>query len=220
MASWIALRSSRIVCCALAVAACVSLSSCGFFAGMTRKPVVAEYHGLANKSVAIVVFVAPSTIDEFPSARKDISGFLATQMRLKMPNVRLLDYNEVIQWQDDTINWFSKMEKQIGQHFGVDRVLYIELLAYSSRLEAAYGDLQGHVRANCKIFEVDTSPDNYAPAWEALMEVTWPKDRPLDPNRTNDAAVRKRTLELFARDVIDKLYDHKEFDKGINDRNE
>ena len=47
MASLLALRGCRIVCCALAVAASASLSSCGFIAGkveqMAGKSVVAEF---------------------------------------------------------------------------------------------------------------------------------------------------------------------------------
>ncbi|MCL2646154.1 MAG: hypothetical protein FWD61_04000 [Phycisphaerales bacterium] len=221
----LALRGSRVVWCALAIAACVSLSSCspcGFIAEAVEKvagkSVVAEYHGLANKSVAIVVFMAPGIIDEFPSAREDVSGFLATQMRQKMPDVRLLDYREVIRWQDDTIHWSSMTEKNIGRRFGVDRVLYIELLVYASRLEAGYGDLQGRLKANCKIFETDT-PDN-APAWTAVMDITWPKARPLDPNQMSEVAVRKRTLEMFATNVTDKLHDHKEFETRVSERND
>jgi len=220
MASLLALRGCRIVCCALAVAASASLSSCGFIAGkveqMAGKSVVAEYHGLAKKSVAIVVYASPATLHEFPSARKDISMFLDMQMRLKMPDIRLLNYLEVIRWQDGTTNWFAMKEKLIGQQFGVDRVLYVELLTYSSRMEAGYGDLQGQLRANCKIFETDTAGDE--PAWTALMDVTWPKDRPLDPNQFSDVAVRQRTLDIFAKEVTDKLHDHKD-KTSVSERN-
>jgi len=181
------------------------------------KRVIAEYHGLAGKSVAIVVFVAPATIDEFPSAREDVSAFLTAQMRTNMPSVRLMDYRHVIRWQDDTINWFAMSKKQIGRHFGVDRVLYVEVLTYASRMEAGYGDLQGRLRTNCKIFETDTPGD--APAWTALTDVTWPQDRPLEPNRMSEVAVRQRTLNVFAEQVIGKLHNHKEFDKRISEKN-
>ena len=211
-----ALRDLRVVWGVLAFVASVGLSAC--IGPMMGKKVIAEYHGLAGKSVAIVVYAAPATIDEFPSARTDISSFLARQMRLKMPDVRLLNYEEVVQWQDKTINWFAMSEKQIGRHFGVDRVLYVEVLAYSSRMEAGYGDLQGYLRANCKIFETDTVGD--APAWKALMDVTWPKDRPLSPNQMSEVALRKRTLEVFAEKVIAKLHDHKEFEKRVSERND
>jgi len=224
MGSLLALRGSRVVWCVLAIALCAPLGGCGLFgfiAGSWErtagKNVTAEYHGLAKKSVAIVVFMAPGIIDEFPSAREDVSGFLAMQMRHKMPDTRLLDYREVIRWQDDTINWSSIFEKDIGRHFGVERVLYIELLHYSSRLESGYGDLQGRVRANCKIFETDT-PGN-KPAWEAEIDVTWPRHKPKDPNYS-ELAVRKRTIEVFAEKLVAKLYDHKEEEKPLAQRND
>jgi hypothetical protein len=198
----------------------LALPACGWLAGMNERmngaKVAAEYHGLENKSVAIVVYAAQATTDEFPKAREDISQFLALQMRLKMPTTRILNYQEIINWQDDTINWDGLTEKQIGQHFSVDRVLYVELLDYSTRMGGGYGDLQGHLRANCKIFEVD-APGN-APSWTALMDTTWPHGHPLEASRTSETTVRKRTLEIFAEDVTNKFYDHKEFEKMLNER--
>ncbi|MCL2639585.1 MAG: hypothetical protein FWD53_01950 [Phycisphaerales bacterium] len=215
MASLLTRRGSGIVCGVLALVASVLLGGCA--ERVWGKRVIAEYDGLANKSVAIVVYIAPATIYEFPSAREDVSAFLAAQMRAKMPNVRLLDSRHVIRWQDDTINWFAMSEKQIGRHFGVDRVLYVEVLAYASRVEAGYGDLQGRLRTHSKVFETDTAGD--APAWTALTDVTWPVDRPIEPNRMSEVAVRQRTLNVFAELVVGKLYDHKAYEKRIGEKN-
>jgi hypothetical protein len=184
-------------------------------AGQSKK-VIAEYRGLDNKTAAIVIYTAEANMDEFPGAREDISAFIDKQMKLHLPTTRLVNYKEVINWQEDTLNWFAMPEKEIGKHFSVDRVIYIEVLAYESRAEQAYGDLQGHVRANCKVFEVDTP--GIAPAWTGVIDVKWPKDRPADGTQTTEMAVRSRTLALFAQDLIGHFYDHKEEETPMEDR--
>jgi len=49
----------------------------------------------------------PATIDEFSGSREEISAFIANQMRLNMPTTRVLDPQRVIEWQNNTINWFG-----------------------------------------------------------------------------------------------------------------
>ena len=75
--------------------------------------------------------------------------------------------------------------------------------------------MQGHIRANCKIFEVDSAED--AAAWTAVEDVTWPKGSPLDATETSESAVRKHVVEVFVNELTSKLYDHKEFEKSISE---
>jgi hypothetical protein len=123
-----------------------------------------------------------------------------------MPTTRLLNYDDVIAWQDDTINWFALSEKDIGRHFSVDKVLYIEVLAYEAKNANNYGDLQGQLRANCKIFEVE-APGN-APAWTGVIDEKWPHDRPLPAAQGSEVMVRSRTLQGFAADLVGHFYNH------------
>ena len=135
-------------------------------------------------------------------------------MRQHLPTTRLLNPRDVIAWQNNTINWYALPEKDIGRHFSVDRVLYIEVTDYSTRRTIGYSDLQGHLRARCKIFETD-DPSTSA-AWTGVVDASWPTDRPLDPTQTNDGAVRIRTLEMFADQLVQYFYDHR--DLGLDPR--
>jgi hypothetical protein len=196
----------------------VALTGCWLFAAegrMAGTKVEAEYKGLANSSVAIVIYADQATTDEFTENRKEIATFVATQIREHIPTAQVLNPQEVINWQDDTINWYGLPEKDIAKHFKVDRVLYIELLTYSARMGGGYGDLQGHIRANCRIFEAGTPGS--AAAWTGLIDEKWPKDAPLDATATDERAVRARTLQVFAESLINYLYDHKEYDNPMRD---
>ncbi len=168
----------------------------------------AEYAGLADKSVAIVIYVQPATINEFAGAREEISDFVTKELRVNVPTVKIINSRDVIGWENDTINWEGLSERDIGRHFSVDRVLYIEVLDYATRRTLGYSDIQGHLRAQCKV--VDIESDSPTDAWSGLVDVFWPKDRPLDPTQTNEDAVRQRTLEVFSRTLIGYFYDHPE----------
>jgi hypothetical protein len=193
-----------------------AMAGCMNAIGGRGRPVIAEYRGLDDKSVAIVVYTAQANTDEFPGARRDISSFVANQFRLHMPNTRLLNPDDVMNWQDDTINWFALSEKDIGKHFSVDRVLYIEVLTYEAKSDRNYGDLQGRLRANCKVFEVD-APGNAA-AWSGVIDVSWPQAGPAGLGRTNEVTVRSRTLRAFAADLVGHFYDRANADIPLHNR--
>jgi hypothetical protein len=210
---------SRMLLVVVLLALPLVVSGCALFAlssEMSGKKVEAQYKGLADKSIAIVVYADQATTNEFPAAREEISSFLAAQIHEHVPTARMLDYHEVINWQDDTLNWFGLTEKEIGQHFSVERVLYIEVLDYAVSPNRGYGDLQGHLRANCKVYETDTKGAD--PAWTEVIDVSYPKDHPLDASQASPEGVRSRTLQNFANELISRFYDHRDADEPLKDQ--
>ena len=166
------------------------------------------YAGLADQSTAIVVWAPPATLDEYP-AREEIATFVATQMRGHMPTTRLVDPQDVVRWQDDTLNWGNLSAGEIGRHFKVERVLMIQVLDYSTRRPLGVSNLQGRLRAQCRIY--DTAQAAAAPgtaAWTGLVDAAWPSGKPLDPTQINEAAVRQRTLDTFAEALVRYFYEH------------
>jgi hypothetical protein len=122
----------------------------------------------------------------------------------------------VIYWQNDTLNWQSLSAKDIGRHFKVDRVLFIEVLDYSMRRPTGVSNLQGRLRAQCKVYETQDAaagPDergHTSAAWTGLIDAVWPSPKPLDPTQTNESAVRLRTLEFFADTLVRCFYEGRE----------
>ncbi|HVX85343.1 MAG TPA: hypothetical protein VH253_11225 [Phycisphaerae bacterium] len=203
------------------LAAPMALAGCWAFAAsreVNGEKIPAQYTGLDNQSVAIVVFADEASTDEFPNSREEIANFLTAAFHTKMASVRLLDPREVMNWQDDTLNWNALSEKDIGKHFSTDRVLYIELLDYSTRANQGYGDLQGHIKAECKVFE--TGAPGTSPAWSGVIDVRWPADRPLDPTTGSEVAVRKRVLEEFSNQLVNCFVEHRQFDESIREQEE
>lgn len=206
---------SRVLALTALAVASLPLAGCGLLAAnqyAQAVPVSAQYNGFDGKKVAIVVYTMPATVNEFSGSREEITDFIANEMRLHLPTTNVLDRRAVIRWQDNTINWYGLSETDIGKHFGVDRVLSVQILDYSTRKLIGYSDLQGRLRAQCKVVEIqaaDTARTGSV-SWTGIVDVTWPKDRPLDPTQTNDNAVRQRVLELFSQRLVKYFYDHLE----------
>jgi hypothetical protein len=208
---------------------------CGFLGfGFTKAPPPlvtrtegAAYGGLAGKSVAIVVFAPPATLNEYPGTREEVSTFVATQMRGNMPTTALVDPRSVVSWQDSTLNWANLPPAEIGKHFRVDRVMVIQVLDYSTKRPIGFSEMQGRLRAQVKIYNAEgaanapaTAPADGAvvlPAaeWTGLVDAAWPSGKALDPTQTNENAVRLRTLETFSDLLTRYFYEHREPDTTI-----
>jgi len=211
----------HVVCGLMLVALALALPGCWFFAAseqMNGKAVDAQYKGLDDKSVAIVVFADPATTLEYPNSREEISAFVTAKIQEGMPKVRLLNYKEVIRWQDDTLNWAAVPEKDIAKHFSVDRVIYIELLEYSTREPGSADLLRGRIRTVCKVFEAETPGDT--PAWKNDFAVFWPEQMPEDVQHSSDRIVRKRVLDAFSEKLVWCFYDHHELEKTVREKSE
>jgi len=202
------------------LAALLAISGCSFLTmGYNRQygsPVTAQYAGLADKTVAIVVYVDQAESYEYPQARSEISNFVATTMRQAMPKIKLVDPKLVIQWQDETLNWASISEKEIGKHFGVDRVVYIEVIDYGTREPGASDLLRGRLQTTCKVFETET-PGSTA-VWNQPLRVFWPENGPMDATQGSDLAVRQHVLEAFSSQLTGAFYDHRDVEPSAREK--
>jgi len=208
----------RLVAGGLLVALLLALPGCWAAAAYERtvgRPVAAQYQGLPNHSVAVVVYADDATLWEYASAREDVAAFVAQQLRMNLPTIKLLDYREVANWQQETLHWEALQVKDIGKHFSVDRVIYVELVEYAAHEPGSADLLRGRIRANAQVFET-TAPGGTA-AWHADIEAFFPLDGPSDISHSNELTVRKQALELFSKKLVYSFYDHHELDPMVRE---
>ena len=212
---------TRGLLAATLLAAAVGTSGCGWLAGAYEKThgrqVLGEYKGLANRSVAIVVYSREDLINEYPSANREISEFLKVELIKAVPTIRLVDPQVVIEWQNNTLGWDRMSEQEVAQHFGVERVIWIELVEYRTKEKGIEGLVQGHIDTNVRVVETGAvDPDS--PVWRKDVGVEWPPDGPVDMMRVKETDVRRHTLELYGTTLANAFADHKEFDPSMVER--
>lgn len=171
--------------------------------GTEEKKFPADYKGLNDKTVAIVVYVDSATNFEYPSAREEISNFVTQQIQTTMPKTRLVPYDMVIRWQNETINWQALTGSDIAQHFNVDCVLMIDVLDYATREPDMKNLVRGRLRALAQVYEKGQG----SPAWQKEVGATWPAKAPLEVTRSSDLTARMRVLESFAISLVNNFHD-------------
>ncbi len=191
---------AMIGCLAAAIAGCTGPG----LGGKESKEYHADYKGLENQTLAVVVYLDSAMNFEYPNAREEISNFLLQQIHQNLPTTRPIPPDIIIRWQDETINWQALNPIEIGKHFSVDRVMMVEVLEYGTRDQDVKNLLRGRLRAQVQIYEKDKT----SPAWQQEIGSIWPQNGPLDVTRSSDMTVRMRVLESFASAVIGRFYDH------------
>lgn len=193
---------------ALLVVLPLALTGCGFFGGvysdLAGQPVAAQYTGMHKKSVLILVYTDTSTEFIYPQARKEVSSFVSYELRKHLPKSKLLPSSEVIDYQDNTPGWDALRVKTIGKHFGVDRVLYIEIIKYHTHAPGGRNLMQGHIEAHVAVYDTRLPGDGRV--FSTLINTRWPKSGPEPVFHTDSSAVLYNTLQHFARSVVRCFY--------------
>ncbi|TVQ50914.1 MAG: hypothetical protein EA377_13620 [Phycisphaerales bacterium] len=90
----------------------------------------AEYDDLEGRSVAVVVDADMATLYEHPHVIRHISENVAGRLNQNVPDIRVMNPQNVLVWQHRTPQWNAMPYGEIAEELNVDRVVYIELYEY------------------------------------------------------------------------------------------
>lgn len=198
----------RCVVVLLVALGCLVVGGCSFLAMAGQKavgvPVPPRYVGLKKQSVAIVVYANQAITFMYPQAPQEVSAFVGNEMQAKIPSIHLLPYADVLAWQRHTPGWQALPVKSIGKHFGVHRVLYLELVHYRSHAPGARHLMQGRIEAN--VFVYNTQIPGSGLVFSAHLNTLFPKSGPEPVYDSDNNVVRMHTLERFSRNLTRMFY--------------
>ena len=187
---------------------CLMACGCSFLAMAGQKavgvPVPPRYVGLKKQSVAIVVYANQAIAFMYPQAAQEVCSFVSNEMQAKIPSIRLLPCADVLAWQRHTPGWQALPVKTIGRHFGVSRVLYLELVHYRSHAPGARHLMQGRIEAN--VFVYNTKIPGSGLVFSSHLNTLFPRSGPEPVFDSDNNVVRMRTLELFSRNLTRMFY--------------
>ncbi len=167
-------------------------------------PVPPRYVGMKKQSVAIVVYANQAITFMYPQVAQEVSSFVSNEMQAKIPSIHMLPYADVLAWQRHTPGWQALLVKSIGRHFGVSRVLYLELVHYRSHAPGARHLMQGRIEAN--VFVYNTKIPGSGLVFSTHLNTLYPQSGPEPVFDSDNNVVRMRTLELFSRDLTRMFY--------------
>ena len=187
---------------------------CNWFKGLAlilpepQETIPAEFAHLEG-SVAIVVWVHPETLFDYPNVRLELASHVADQIAAGVrAKLSFADVMEVEQYLDRRGGRVVD-PAQIGRQFGTRFVVYMELLEFALRDPFVPDLLQAKIRASVTVYDLEDK--DFAPRTYTLAPVTTlVPNRPAPFTQSNAMLIRKLAYETFGGLVARKFHEYKE----------
>jgi hypothetical protein len=170
------------------------------------KTVPAEYPYMAGKRVCIVVRAGMETLSIYPHVQLEVADHVRVQLEANVKGTTVVEPRKIVDLQRSDPDWEKMDPAALGKRFGADRVLECDLTQYTTREPESDYMYRGHISAALRVF--DTEYPNSQPTFQTQVQTVYPKDGP-GKWGSDDRAIRRATMEIFAQDVAFKFYDHK-----------
>lgn len=188
------------------------LGGCGWLAQAVipepKTTVQAEFAGLENHSVAIVVYADSDVQYEYPGARLELAARLGGELQSHVKNVRVLDPRRAVRYQDENLDWDVTDKTQLGKAFAVDYVVYLALSRYSMREGGSEYLCRGEIIADVSVHQVSL-PERQSRVYTlSNFRVAHPPEAVPADNEAAVAFVRATCEAEFASRLARKFYKH------------
>jgi hypothetical protein len=171
--------------------------------------VTAEYRGLDNQTVAVLVDADPGTLFQFPTAQLEVCAAVSQQIAGNVPGAKTIDPRQVADFQLRNIYWNTTTYSDLAQRLKVTRLVLIDLTEYRVHEPGNVNMYRGVMAANVGVAETNgTHPNDLA--YRTHVQVAFPPNSPQGVPDANPRTIRKGTLDMFGLAIGGKFFPHKE----------
>ena len=188
-------------------------SGCGsflyFFWPFGRTVTVpAEFDGLKNQNVAVVVFAPESTQFEYPWVVLNLSAMTSAQLRAGVKGLTTVSPQKINAYQRKNLHWAEMDRTALGKALKADFVLYISLVEFST-VEEGYVDLlRGRINGEIKVYDC-SKKEAGACVWTCEnIRVKFPKTATVRTPK-NESDIHAVILAKFSNKLARKFYSYK-----------
>ncbi len=173
--------------------------------------VPAEYEGLTNQTTAVLVAADEYTLYEYPAATSAICQQISARLAVSIPGIQVADPKQIQRFQDANPFWATLPYNQLLKRLGVQRLVYIDLIRYTTHESGNAYVWRGTVTANLGVAAADADdPDRFV--YATTTQANYP------PNQTGRLNSDNQTIQLgmlhtFAQHVTNLFQDHKAVQK-------
>jgi hypothetical protein len=176
----------------------------------TSVEVSAQYDGLNERSVAVMVWADERTAYRHPGVAADVARAVSRSIAHGVPGVSLVDPAQVAAYQEADPHWASAMPGELVNAMGVQRLVLIELVDFRLTEPGNRHVFRGLARANVGVSAAESpDPDNFR-FFVSDVEVRFPPDADTSIGVINadPQTIRLGLLQAVARDIGGLFYDH------------
>ncbi|XAM00489.1 hypothetical protein OT109_03675 [Phycisphaeraceae bacterium D3-23] len=169
----------------------------------------AQYLGLNDKSVAVIIAMSDQTQYKFPDARQQLAREITRRIAISVPGVDVVNPDTIIRWQGENPYWNARPPSKLIEALNVDRVVMVEIGEYRMTDPGDTNIKRGVISGNINVIEADAlDPDNYA--FTQTIRLSFPDEF---RTRVGLAAaslddIRTITVSRFTEDTAGLFYDH------------
>lgn len=186
--------------------------------GDNTKDVKAEYDDLGGKKVAVLVMTTPGVDFEYPYAQLNLTELASIVIRQRVKGAEFVDPAEIDRFQREDLDWLRLPIDKIGEKFGVERIVYLDIVQYTMAEENSVNLLRGRIWAEISIYEMEAAAVN-SPVYTGEVIVVYPEYAPVPLSSGAQQQIEFRTINMFAEALAKKFYDHKiDWDKASRAR--
>ena len=188
------------------------MGGCGYmayiFAPEPIEHIPAECPELEGHSVAIVIYANPDVMYEYPTAKIELSVMLAQQFAENAKGIKVLAPEKVIKYQAENVNWDTMDKTRLGAVLGVDFVLFISLVEFTTREPGSVNLFRGRIVAEGSVYQCSL-PERRARIWHnGSLDATFPLEAPVSGFGGSEGPIRVRTEADFCKALVRKFYNH------------
>ena len=168
----------------------------------------AEFDGLKDHSVAVVVFAGDNTQYEYPLAALNLSAMTSAMLQAKVEGLTTINPQKVNAYQRKNLHWMEMDKTALGKALKADFILYISLVEFSTSEKGYVDTLRGTINGEIKVYDC-SKPEDDACVWTCEnIRVQFPKT-PTVRTARNEAGIRAEILRRFSEKLTKKFYKYK-----------
>lgn len=169
--------------------------------------VQAEFEGLKDQRVAVVIFSPESTQFEYPWAALYLSAMTSVKLRAGVKGVTTVDPQKITAYQRRNLHWVEMDRTALGKALRADFVLYISLVEFSTVEKGYVNTLRGTINGEIKLYDCSKPEDN-AMVWTCdNIRVQYPKTSTVR-TAAHEARIRAEILKRFSDKLTRKFYSY------------
>jgi len=169
--------------------------------------VKAEYRGLENASVAILVASRDELRFKHPAAARRVAEAVGRRLVSDVPGMTIVDPDTTLAWQRENPWWMVERYDTLLETFEVDRLLIIDLIDYTMHDGTSEQRWRGRISARVQVAEAESSDPNQL-AYAENFTARFPAEGGAGLLDTTDRAVELGMLDAFSRMLSAHFADH------------
>ncbi len=171
--------------------------------------VKAEYLGLAGKTFAVVVSVDRVVLSERPELAGGLIVAISERLKENTTAAGYVPPMRVIEFMSTNPRWAIMTPAELLKEFGVDRLVYVEVLDFRLNEPGNRYLWDGLASATMGVLESESGlPDEYA--FRRQVSVAFPDEKGVTPTDMTQSVVATRLQTRLVDRIVWVFYDHQE----------